>query len=66
MNSKEAEDGLGWFINEDDRLHKGSDFACKEDDTFRLIKHLRHHYGKGDLFRYLTAENRDFQMAPKK
>ena len=50
--------GLGWFINEDDRLLKGTDFATKEDDMFKLIKHLKVHFAKGDMYRYLTADNR--------
>jgi len=51
-------ENLGWFINEDDRLKKGADFATKEDDMYKLIKHLKNIFGKGDMYRYLTADNK--------
>ena len=45
---------LGWFIEEDDRLFKGPDFATQEEDLCKLVKHIKGYYSKSDLYRYRT------------
>jgi hypothetical protein len=49
-NSLEQEDKPAelkqWFINEDDRLHKGNGFATELDDMFKLINYSKKHLSK--------------------
>lgn len=53
-NEEPKTNEVGWFVDDSDRLFNGIDYATKEDDFFRLVKHLKNISTKTDLLRYQT------------
>ena len=55
----------GWFVDDEERYFKGSDFSTKHEDFYKLIRHFKQYYGgKGDFYRYLTPANKKDKLKP--
>lgn len=52
-----------WFVNEEDRVMRGHDFTTKNEDLFKLMKHLKQNFTKGDFYRYQTDATEDREIS---